>query len=290
MTHSRCWTAAPLLLIGLASSTAAQAPSIEPTAAAIIKRAVDANTRIARFRADMEQVDVVPVAAGVSPLTAAQTKSYATFVRRPQPDGSTVLYDRVDGTYEVALPSRMWMVLRRVGGDGHVNIGMVADSLHYRFLTRYPDSIALQVTPSGSGTGGVFSIFASLAKDFTDEIARARSVTYRGRDVSRGVLCDVIEVELPDGGAKAPFVAAGDSARNRYSIGVADGLFRRVFAASAATDGSGHAHYRETTLTVDPSLTSVDVSWDRYAAAVREARPGKPLPKVVTTRKSSRPR
>jgi hypothetical protein len=261
-----------LLLIAAPSYSDAQ-----PRAAGIIARTVRASEALKRFRATMQESDIARFPAGMPALPAAEQKRYDTFVRRTQEDGSTLLFDRVDGTYEIESPSRMWQVLQRVGGDGHALIEVALDTAKFQFMTRYPDHVTRMVIDKSVSP----SIFVWMSKQLSEEAAAAKSVTYLGREITQGVLCDVIELHLPNGGSKAPFAAAKDSARNRYYIGVHDGLIRRWSATSAPKDNSGRANYRETLLMVVANPPTTDVTWERFAKAVDEKLKGKPLPKIV---------
>jgi hypothetical protein len=243
----------------------------------IIARTVKASEELKRFRATMQEIDIAKFTTGEPKLSPAEEKRYATFVWKPQNDGSMIRFDRVDGIFEVESPARFWQVLQRVGGDGHALIEVSLDTAKFQFMTRNPDhvtrmSIDKTISPS---------IFVWMSRQLKEEAAAAKSITYLGREITQGTLCDIIELYLPNGGSKAPFAAPKDSARNRYYISVNDGLIRRWSATSAPKDKSGVANYRETMLTVVANPPRQDVTWDRFAKAAQEKLKGKPLPKIV---------
>ena len=274
------WPLVSLFLLPACASPPPDQATAKEEIDRLIEHTVEAGEGLTHFRGTMEQYDVSWRPPGAPPLDSLGEQRYATYQRWPQPNGATILYDHVRGLYEYG-PSDTWTWLQRIGGDGHVNVSFTSDTASYRFLTRFPDSISRTVVGEDSGRPGRFSIFAWKASQLRREVGRARSIEHRGRELTQGTLCDVIDLVLGPVVVEEEGRSEPEGSVISYYVGATDGLIRRYTITRPPNGETGAVEYRELLFMVDATFVPSDIGYPRFSRAVRELMGGR-LPRIVT--------
>jgi hypothetical protein len=247
----------------------------DPQVSKLVERITSAPVTLGHARVQMQQVDVVIMPADQQSLSNSQREFFATYIRKPQPDGSLVLTDRVDGDFENSSPGVWWMTLHRIGGDGHINVEFADGTASYNFLTRYPQSISRSKLSDQQKQPGVPTLRWG-AEELAREVKQAASVRIRGREVTQGILCEVIDISMKKE-AKDGALRWGDK-EALYYAGVTDGLIYRSVETQWVENVR---NYREVLYQIDAASPAKDMSYSRFETEVKSLLRGKPLPPVV---------
>ncbi len=274
-------TAAALICLSLAAvsgceRSVTQPPARDKQALAIIERARTAPQSLEHSGIELHQAELALIAPGQPPLSVTEEKLYAAFVRSPQPDGSLVLWDKATGRSESLPPALTWLTYKRAG-DRHVNVNFDDGENGYSFLARAPDRISRRTIPESERMKGP-TVLAWLARSLVEDSGQASTVRVRGRELTDGVLCDVIEISVPPG--KRPDGTNRDGKQAVYYVGVFDRLIHRAVEVHGEPQ---RRHYRELSLIIDPAFAAQSISYARFESEVRKLLGGKPLPPVVAT-------
>lgn len=241
----------------------------------IIERAVAAPAAIDHSRVEFQQFDVAYRAPGQVVRSAQDAPFLATYTSHAQPDGSTLLTDRVDGEFESGSPDLSWTQMRRIGGDGHAYVAFSDGKSAYTFLTRHPEGISRRPANEDEKRPGA-SLLRGLAEELLKFSQRAESVRWRGREVTHGALCDVIDLVLRED-PKDLALKWGDL-QVTYYVGVKDGLIDREVEAQGPPE---RRSYTERLYTIDPTFKAADISYSRFEVEVKRLLHEKPLPPIV---------
>jgi hypothetical protein len=259
-------------------SFAATIATRDPRVLEIIERAAAVPQAISHVRVKVQHVEMGYLAPVQPPLSAVEQAFYSAFTRNPQPDGSTLLIDRNDGEFENRAPGLSWTHWSRIGGDGHAYVAFSDRESAYIFMSRHPESISRRPVNEDEKSLGSSSL-RGLAEALRRESRQAESVRWRGRELTQGVLCDVIDLSLPKD-EKDPVLQWGDN-QETYYIGIADGLIHRKVEMLGPAE---RRYYAEALYAIDTTFKPVDLSYARFQAEVKRLLKGKPVPPVVQSK------
>lgn len=283
--RSMSGTAAAVLLLGAVSVVGCKQkppaePARQPQALEVIQRTQATPEQVQNASIYMRHSEVILIAAGQPPLSATEEKRFAHHVRTKHQDGSLVLTGEVHGHFEYLAPNLAWYQHRHEGEGEHVTLSFDDGESAYYFSTDMAESIIRRPAKSSEKGKGVPAL-RWLTQTLSKDAEKATAIRLLGRELSRGVLCEVVTLSVPldetDAGG-----AAGDKPKGNkqvtYYIGVGDNLIRRY------TETQGPAQrrvYSELLLYFDTKFVPKDISYQRFETEIKKLLKDKPLPPVV---------